>query len=42
MARRAKRFSPADQTYDLWSRMLTGQLITQAAAAGVGGRRSRR
>ena len=35
-ARRAKRFLSAEQKYDLWLRMLTGQISTVAAAAEVG------
>lgn len=35
-ARRAKRLLSAEQKYDLWLRMLTGQLTTVAAAAEVG------
>ena len=35
-ARRAKRFLSAEQKYDLWLRMLTGQLTTVAAAAEAG------
>jgi transposase len=31
--RRAKRFLSAEQKYDLWVRMLTGQLTTVEAAA---------
>jgi transposase len=34
--RRAKRFLTAEQKYDLWQRMLTGQLTTVAAAAEAG------
>lgn len=35
--RRAKRFLTAEQKYDLWQRMLTGQLTTVDAAAEAGG-----
>ena len=35
-ARRAKRFLSAEQKYDLWLRMLTGQITTVAAAAEAG------
>ena len=35
-ARRAKRFLTAEQKYDLWVRMLTGQLTTIQAAAEAG------
>jgi transposase len=38
--RRAKRFLTAEQKYDLWQRMLTGQLTTAAAAAEAGVDRS--
>ncbi|HET6753126.1 MAG TPA: helix-turn-helix domain-containing protein [Jiangellaceae bacterium] len=38
--RRAKRFLTAEQKYDLWQRMLTGQLRTAAAAAEAGVDRS--
>ena len=31
--RRAKRFLTAEQKYDLWLRMLTGQITTAQAAA---------
>ncbi|MDQ6947693.1 MAG: hypothetical protein M3256_15840, partial [Actinomycetota bacterium] len=34
--RRAKRVVTAEQKYDLWQRMLTGQLTTVAAAAEAG------
>ena len=34
--RRAKRFLSAEQKYDLWVRMLTGQLTTVHAAAEAG------
>ena len=34
--RRAKRFLSAEQKYDLWLRMLTGQITTVAAAAEAG------
>lgn len=34
--RRAKRLLSAEQKYDLWQRMLTGQITTAAAAAGAG------
>jgi transposase len=34
--RRAKRFLSAEQKYDLWVRMLTGQLTTVQAAAEAG------
>ena len=34
--RRAKRFLTAEQKYDLWQRMLTGQITTAAAAAEAG------
>ena len=35
-ARRAKRFLSAEQKYDLWLRMLTGQITTVAAGAEAG------
>jgi len=35
-ARRTKRFLSAEQKYDLWLRMLTGQITTVAAAAEAG------
>lgn len=35
-ARRAKRLLSAEQKYDLWLRMLTGQITTVAAAAEAG------
>ena len=35
-ARRAKRLLSAEAKYDLWLRMLTGQLTTVAAAAEAG------
>jgi len=38
--RRAKRFLTAEQKYDLWQRMLTGQLTAAAAAAEAGVDRS--
>ncbi len=38
--RRAKRFLTAEQKYDLWQRMLTGQLTTVGAAAEAGVDRS--
>ena len=38
--RRAKRFLTAEQKYDLWQRMLTGQLSTVDAAAEAGVDRS--
>ena len=38
--RRAKRFLTAEQKYDLWQRMLTGQITTAAAAAEAGVDRS--
>ncbi len=38
--RRAKRFLTAEQKYDLWQRMLTGQLTASAAAAEAGVDRS--
>lgn len=38
--RRAKRFLTAEQKYDLWQRVLTGQLTTVAAAAEAGVDRS--
>jgi len=38
--RRAKRFLSAEQKYDLWVRMLTGQLTASDAAAEVGVDRS--
>ena len=38
--RRAKRFLTAEQKYDLWQRMLTGQLTTAQAAAEAGVDRS--
>ena len=34
--RRAKRLLSAEQKYDLWLRMLTGQITTVAAAAEAG------
>jgi|SRR5215213_1462616 hypothetical protein len=34
--RRKKRFLTAEQKYDLWVRMLTGQLTTMQAAAEAG------
>ena len=34
--RRAKRFLSAEQKYDLWVRMLTGQITTVEAAAEAG------
>ncbi len=39
-ARRAKRFLTAEQKYDLWLRMLTGQITTAQAAAEAGVDRS--
>ncbi len=39
-SRRAKRFLSAEQKYDLWQRMLTGQLSTVDAAAEAGVDRS--
>ena len=38
--RRAKRFLTAEQKYDLWLRMLTGQVTTVQAAAEAGVDRS--
>lgn len=38
--RRPKRFLTAEQKYDLWQRMLTGQITTVAAAAEAGVDRS--
>lgn len=38
--RRAKRFLTAEQKYDLWQRMLTGQVTTVQAAAEAGVDRS--
>ncbi len=38
--RRAKRFLTAEQKYDLWQRMLTGQITTVEAAAEAGVDRS--
>lgn len=38
--RRAKRFLTAEQKYDLWQRMLTGQLTSAQAAAEAGVDRS--
>jgi len=38
--RRAKRFLTAEQKYDLWQRMLTGQISTVEAAAEAGVDRS--
>lgn len=38
--RRAKRLLTAEQKYDLWQRMLTGQLTTVDAAAEAGVDRS--
>lgn len=38
--RRAKRFLTAEQKYDLWQRMLSGQITTVAAAAEAGVDRS--
>ena len=38
--RRAKRFLTAEQKYDLWQRMLTGQITTVQAAAEAGVDRS--
>jgi len=38
--RRAKRLLTAEQKYDLWQRMLTGQITTVAAAAEAGVDRS--
>ena len=35
-ARRPKRFLSAEQKYDLWLRMLTGQITTVAAVAEAG------
>lgn len=35
-ARRAKRFLTAEQKYDLWVRMLSGQITQGAAAAEAG------
>src|SRR3954447_26410827 len=35
--RRAKRFLSAEQKYDLWLRMLPGQITTVAAAAAEAG-----
>lgn len=37
---RPKRFLTAEQKYDLWQRMLTGQITTVAAAAEAGVDRS--
>ena len=37
---RAKRFLTAEQKYDLWQRMLTGQITTVQAAAEAGVDRS--
>lgn len=34
--RRAERFLTAERKYDVWPRMLTGQLTTVAAAAEEG------
>jgi transposase-like protein len=39
-ARKAKRFLTAEQKYDLWVRMLTGQLTQADAAAEAGVDRS--
>ena len=39
-SRRAKRFLTAEQKYDLWVRMLTGQLTRADAAAEAGVDRS--
>jgi len=39
-SRRAKRFLTAEQKYDLWQRMLTGQITTVQAAAETGVDRS--
>lgn len=39
-SRRAKRFLTAEQKYDLWQRMLTGQITTVQAAAEAGVDRS--
>jgi transposase len=36
MERRTKRFLTAEQKYDLWVRMLTGQVTTVQAAAEAG------
>lgn len=38
--RRPKRFLTAEQKYDLWQRMLTGQITAVAAAAEAGVDRS--
>ena len=38
--RRAKRILTAEQKYDLWQRMLSGQITTVAAAAEAGVDRS--
>lgn len=38
--RRTKRFLTAEQKYDLWQRMLTGQITTVEAAAEAGVDRS--
>ncbi len=38
--RRAKRFLTAEQKYDLWQRMITGQITTVQAAAEAGVDRS--
>lgn len=35
-SRRAKRFLTAEQKYDLWVRMLSGQITQSAAAAEAG------
>jgi transposase-like protein len=40
LPRRAKRFLTAEQKYDLWQRMLTGQITTVQAAAEAGVDRS--
>lgn len=39
-SRRATRFLTAEQKYDLWQRMLTGQITTVQAAAEAGVDRS--
>ncbi len=39
--RRAKRFLTTEQKYDLWQRMLTGQITAMQAAAEAGVDRSR-
>jgi transposase len=40
LPRRAKRFLTAEQKYDLWQRMLTGQITTVQAAVEAGVDRS--